>query len=53
MVKYISKRRRKYIVARDLINVEISDTQRYKTLGNAVTVSVIEAVMESLRRHIG
>jgi len=26
----------------------ISDTQRYKCLGNAVTVNVIEAIMERL-----
>ena len=29
----------------------ISDTQRYKTLGNAVTVNVIEAVMRALMLH--
>jgi site-specific DNA-cytosine methylase len=28
----------------------ISDTQRYKTLGNAVTVNVVEAVITSLMR---
>lgn len=28
--------------------IEISDTQRYKTLGNAVTVNVIEAIMSKL-----
>lgn len=30
------------------ITVEISDTQRYKTLGNAVTVNVIKAIIEKL-----
>ena len=30
------------------ITVPISDTQRYKCLGNAVTVNVIEAIMEKL-----
>ena len=29
-------------------DVEISDTQRYKTLGNAVTVNVIRAITERL-----
>jgi len=29
----------------------VSDTQRYKTLGNAVTVNVIEAIMEKLLRQ--
>ena len=29
-------------------NVKISDTQRYTTLGNAVTVNVIKAIMERL-----
>ena len=27
---------------------EVSDTQRYKTLGNAVTTKVVQAVMEKL-----
>lgn len=31
-------------------NKEISDTQRYKMLGNAVTVNVIEAIMDKLTR---
>ncbi len=29
---------------------EISDTQRYKTLGNAVTVNVIEAIISKIKR---
>jgi len=28
--------------------IEISDTQRYKTLGNAVTVNVIKEIMKQL-----
>ena len=28
----------------------LSDTQRYKTLGNAVTVNVIEYIFKQLRR---
>lgn len=31
--------------------IKISDTQRYKTLGNAVTVNVIQAIMERLLNH--
>jgi len=31
--------------------VEISDTQRYKCLGNAVTVNVIEAIMTRWLNH--
>lgn len=36
--------------ATDHMNIisEISDTQRYKTLGNAVTVNVIKAIMEKI-----
>ena len=30
---------------------EISDTQRYKMCGNAVTVNVVEAVMTNLRKE--
>jgi DNA (cytosine-5)-methyltransferase 1 len=29
----------------------ISDTQRYKMCGNAVTVNVVEAVMDKLALH--
>ena len=29
-------------------DVEISDTQRYKCLGNAVTVNVIKAIIEKM-----
>ena len=32
--------------------VEISDSQRYKQLGNAVSVPVVKAVGEQLRRAI-
>ena len=31
---------------------EISDTQRYKMCGNAVTVNVVEAVMKGLLNHV-
>ena len=33
-------------------DVEISDTQRYKACGNAVTTSVITAIGQSLQEHI-
>jgi site-specific DNA-cytosine methylase len=32
--------------------VNISDSQRYKTLGNAVTINVVQAIMEKLLRDI-
>lgn len=35
-------------------DIEISDTQRYKTLGNGVTVNVVKAIMEKLgKTHLG
>jgi DNA (cytosine-5)-methyltransferase 1 len=33
------------------MRVDISDTQRYKMCGNAVTTNVIQAVMERLANH--
>ena len=38
----------KYGINENGEQVEISDTQRYKTLGNAVTVNVIEAIINHL-----
>jgi len=34
-----------------LTSVDISDTQRYKMCGNAVTVNTVQAVMEKLFKH--
>jgi len=31
---------------------EISDTQRYKTLGNSITVNVIEAIMRKIKQQL-
>lgn len=38
-----------YGIDEDGNEVEISDTQRYKTLGNAVTVNVVQHIFENLR----
>jgi DNA (cytosine-5)-methyltransferase 1 len=37
-----------YGIDEDGNKVEISDTQRYKTLGNAVTVNVVQHIFERL-----
>ena len=35
----------------DIAEIKISDTQRYKTLGNAVTVNVIKDICEKLNKN--
>jgi len=43
----------KWGLLEDGMEIEISDTQRYKCLGNAVTTSVITAIGQKLLEHIG